>query len=191
MAQLQGKVRGVPVASYRETTTRSSPRGRARAPARSREPSAGPSNKARPIPNDEEEEEAAPETPREPPVDKDDEDDLYAQPQARLARRLALDGVAELPVDVRALLAQGLRSIYGDDIEYFELPEAMERAFHAAIDAKAVAADAEPKSYREAMRRPDSELWHQAMVREMEAHLENGTGEPVKLPHERKAIGSK
>jgi hypothetical protein len=29
------------------------------------------------------------------------------------------------------------------------------------------------------------------MVREMEAHLENGTWELVKLPHRRKAIGSK
>jgi hypothetical protein len=41
------------------------------------------------------------------------------------------------------------------------------------------------------MRRPDSELWYQAMVREMEAHLENGTWELVKLPPGRKAIGSK
>jgi hypothetical protein len=43
----------------------------------------------------------------------------------------------------------------------------MERAFRAAIDAKAVSSDVEPKSYHDAMRRPDSELWHQAMVREM------------------------
>jgi hypothetical protein len=138
------------------------------------------------------EEEAAPEAPREPPAaDDDDDDDLYAQPQARLAHRLALDGVAEVPTDVRALLAQGLHSIYNDDYVYIELPEAMERAFRAAVDAKVVSSDAEPKSYREAMRRPDSELWHQAMVHEMEAHLENGTWELVKLPHGRKAIGSK
>jgi hypothetical protein len=104
---------------------------------------------------------------------------------------LALDGVAELPADVRALLAQGLRSIYDDDNKYIELPEAMERALRAAINAKAVASDAEPKSYHNAMRCPDSELWHQAMVRKMEAHLENGTWELVKLPHGRKAIGSK
>jgi transposase InsO family protein len=83
-AQLQGKVWGVPVASYRRTATRSSSRGRACAPARSREPSAGPSNRARPIPNEEEEEEAAPEAPCEPPVDEDN-NDLYAQPQVRLA----------------------------------------------------------------------------------------------------------
>jgi hypothetical protein len=75
------------------------------------------------------------------------------------------------------LLAQGLLSIYSDDDEYIKLPKAMERAFHAAIDAKALSSDVEPKSYRDAMRRPDSELWHQAMVRKMEAHLENGTWE--------------
>jgi hypothetical protein len=102
-----------------------------------------------------------------------------------------MNGVAAVPADVRALLPQGLRSIYDDDDEYIELPEAMERAFRAAVDAKAVSSDAEPKSYREAMRGPDSELWHQAMVREMEAHLENGTWELVKLPHGRKAIGYK
>jgi hypothetical protein len=96
-----------------------------------------------------------------------------------------------VPADVRVLLAQGLCSIYDDDDEYIELPEAIERAFHAAVDAKAVPSDAEPKSYREAMRRLDSELWHQAMVREVGAHLKNGTWELVKLPHGRKAIGSK
>jgi hypothetical protein len=84
-----------------------------------------------------------------------------------------------------------LRSIYEDNDEYIELPEAMKRAFCAAIDAKAILSDAEPKSYHKAMRRPDSELWHQAMVREMEAHLENNRWELVKLLHGRKAIGSK
>jgi hypothetical protein len=144
------------------------------------------------MPDVEEEEEAAPEAPRKPPAEEDeDNDDLYAQPQARLARRLALDDVAEVPADVRALLAHGLQSIYDDDDEYIELPEAMERAFRAAVDAKAVSSDAEPKSYREAMRRLDSELRYQAMLREMEAHLENGTWELVKLPHGRKTIGSK
>jgi hypothetical protein len=193
-ARLKRKVRGVPMVSYREHSVRSTARPRARTPAPSREPSAGPSNEATPMPDVEEEEEAVPQAPRESPAadeDEDDNDDLYAQPQARLARRLALDGVAELPADVRALLAQGLHSIYDDDNEYIELPEAMERAFRAAIDAKAVPSDAEPKLYREVMCRPDSELWHQAMVREMEAHLENSTWELVKLPPGRKAIGSK
>jgi hypothetical protein len=144
-ARMQGKVLGVPVVSYRETSTRSSSRGHARAPAPLREPSAGPSSLAPPIPNVKEEKEAAPGASRELPAADDDDDDLYAQPQTRLARRLALDGVAELPADVSALLAQGLRSIYDDDDEYIELPEAMERAFRAAIDANAVVSDAEPK----------------------------------------------
>jgi transposase InsO family protein len=192
-AQLKGKVRGVPVASYCEHGTRSTARPRTRTPVPSCEPSAGPSNEAPPMLDVEEEEEAAPETPREPlAADKDnDDDDLYAQPQARLARRLALDRVAELPADVRALLAQGLCSIYDNDDKYIELSEAMEHAFRAAVDTKAVSSDAEPKLCREAMRHPDSKLWHQAMVREMEAHLENGTWELIKLPHGCKAIGSK
>jgi hypothetical protein len=140
------------------------------------------------------EEEAVPQAPRELPAadeDENDDDDLYVQAQVRLARRLALDGVAELPADVRALLAQGLRSISDNNDEYIELPEAMERAFCTAIDAKAVPSDAEPKSYHNAMHRPDSGLWHQAMVRGMEAHFENGTQELIKLPPRRKAIGSK
>jgi hypothetical protein len=120
-----------------------------------------------------------------------DDNEFYAQPQARLARQLALDGVAKLPADICALLAQGLRSIYNNNKEYIELPEAMERAFRAAIDAKAVTSNAEPKLYRNTMRHPDSELWHQAMVRKMEAHLENGTWKLVKLPPGCKAIGSK
>jgi hypothetical protein len=66
---------------------------------------------------------------------------------------LALDGVAELPADVRTLLAQGLRSIYNNDNEYIKLPEAMEHAFRTAIDTKMVASDAEPRLYRDAMRR--------------------------------------
>jgi hypothetical protein len=89
------------------------------------------------------------------------------------------------------LLAQGLRSIHNDDDKYIELPEAMERALCTAIDAKAVPSDAEPKPYSEAMRRPNSQLWYQAMVHKIEAHLENGTWELVKLPHGCKAIGSK
>jgi hypothetical protein len=87
------------------------------------------------------------------------QNDLYAQSQASLAHRLALDGVAELPANVPALLAQCLRSIYDNNNKYIKLPEAMKHAFRAAIDAKAVVSDAESKSYRDAMRRLDSELW--------------------------------
>jgi hypothetical protein len=61
----------------------------------------------------------------------------------------------------------------------------------APTPTKAFASNAEPKSYHNTMHRPDSELWYQAMVRKMEAHLENGTWELVKLTPGRKAIGYK
>jgi hypothetical protein len=45
--------------------------------------------------------------------------------------------------------------------------------------------------FREAMKRPDADMWHQAAVKEMEAHMENGTWELVQLPPGCTAIGSK
>jgi hypothetical protein len=102
-----------------------------------------------------------------------------------------LDGVVEPPSDIRALRAQGLHSIHNNNNKYIELPEPMGHAFCAAIDTRAVASGAEPKSHCDAMRRPDSELWHQAMVRKMEAHLKNDRWELIKLLRRHKAIGSK
>jgi hypothetical protein len=81
------------------------------------------------MPDIEEEQEAVPEAPREPPVNNDNNNNLYAQPQAQLTCHLALNGAAELPADIHALLAQGLCSIYNNIDRYMELPEAMERAF--------------------------------------------------------------
>jgi hypothetical protein len=134
----------VPAASYRKHGVRSTARPHARTLAPLRESSAGPSNQAPPMPDvEEEEEETATEAPREPPAaSEDDNNNLYAQSQAH---HLALEGVAEVPADVQAFLAQGLRSSYNNDDEYIELPEAMERAFQAAVDAKAVPSDTEPK----------------------------------------------
>jgi hypothetical protein len=77
-AQLKGKVKGVPVVSYREHGVCLTARPCARTPAPSRKPSAGPSNQAPPMPDVEEEEEAAPGAPREPPAADDDDDDFYA-----------------------------------------------------------------------------------------------------------------
>jgi hypothetical protein len=85
----------------------------------------------------------------------------------------------------RALLVQGLEAIYGDSNEFIPYHEALEHAFVAGTDAS------EPKSFREAMQRPDANLWYKAAVKEMQAHIENGTWELVKLPPGRKAIGSK
>jgi hypothetical protein len=107
-----------------------------------------------------------------------------------------LDGVVEPPSDIRALCAQGLHSIHNNNNKYIELPKPLGHAFCAAIDtravaSRAVASNAEPKSHCDAMRPPDSELWHQAMVRKMEAHLKNNRWELIKLLRRHKAIGSK
>jgi hypothetical protein len=85
----------------------------------------------------------------------------------------------------RALLAQGLEAIYGDSDKFIPYHEALKHAFVAGMDAS------KPKSFREAMQRPDANLWYEAAVKEMQAHIENGTWELVKLPPGRKAIGSK
>jgi hypothetical protein len=48
---------------------------------------------------------------------------------------------------------------------------ALEHAFVAGTDTS------EPKSFWEAMQRPDANLWYKAAVKEMQAHIENGTVE--------------
>jgi transposase InsO family protein len=83
-APLKGKVKGVPVVSYCKHSVRLSTRPCTRSPAPLRGPLAGPSNEAPPMPNvKEEEEEAAPQAPRELPAANEDEDNdnnLYVQP---------------------------------------------------------------------------------------------------------------
>jgi hypothetical protein len=86
---------------------------------------------------------------------------------------------------MRALLAQGIKSVYGEDDEHLSLPQALERAFAARSD------ESEPRTLRDVLKRPDANLWYQAAVKEMEAHIENGTWELVKLPPGRKVIGSR
>jgi hypothetical protein len=113
------------------------------------------------------------------------------RPAARLALRLAKQGIVPAPVRVRALLAQGLRSVY-DPVEYCELPEVMEHAYQAALASTGAAvAPGDPKTFKEAMAGPDADKWYEAMVTEMQAHVKNGTWELVELPRGRKAIGSK
>jgi len=68
---------------------------------------------------------------------------------------------------------------------YFTIPEALEVAF------KAGAFDDSPKSYAEAMTRPDAQKWHEAACQEIDSLLENGTWELAQLPPGRKAIGSR
>jgi hypothetical protein len=85
---------------------------------------------------------------------------------------------------MRVLLAQGIESVYGKDNEHLSLPQALKRVFAACSDKS------EPRTLRDALKRPDADLWYQAAVKEMEAHIENGTWELVKLPPGCKAIGS-
>jgi hypothetical protein len=75
---MKGRVQGVPVVSYCEHGVCSTASPGACTPAPSREPSASPSNKALPMPDVEEEEEAAPESPHNLSVNDDDNNDLYA-----------------------------------------------------------------------------------------------------------------
>ena len=53
------------------------------------------------------------------------------------------------------------------------------------------ASSTEPKSWREAMARPDRERWLDAARSEIQAHIDNGTWELVELPSGRQAIGSR
>jgi hypothetical protein len=85
----------------------------------------------------------------------------------------------------RALLAQCLEAIYGNSDKFIPYHNALEHAFVAGTDTS------KPKSFREAMQRPDANLWYKAAVKEMQAHIKNGTWELVKLLPRRKAIGSK
>jgi hypothetical protein len=73
-----------------------------------------------------------------------------------------------------------------------DLNGALEHAFLVVASALAAhGTQPEPKSFREAMKRPDVDMWYQAAVKAVEAHMENGTWELAQLPPGRKAIGSK
>jgi hypothetical protein len=85
---------------------------------------------------------------------------------------------------MQALLAQGIESVYSEDDEHLSLLQALKRALAARSD------ETEPRTLWDALKRPDADLWYQAAVKEMEAHIENGTWELVKLLPSRKAIGS-
>lgn len=49
----------------------------------------------------------------------------------------------------------------------------------------------EPTTYKEILSRPDKELWFQAMQKEYNSLISNGTWEIVDLPSDRKAIKNK
>ncbi|KIK81005.1 hypothetical protein PAXRUDRAFT_112426, partial [Paxillus rubicundulus Ve08.2h10] len=49
----------------------------------------------------------------------------------------------------------------------------------------------EPRTFAEAMRRPDAEQWHQAALDELAAHKSNGTWHIVNRPIDCKVIGAR
>jgi len=49
----------------------------------------------------------------------------------------------------------------------------------------------EPRTYAEALKRPDADFWKEAAAQEIYALIENGTYELVELPPDRKTIGSR
>jgi hypothetical protein len=83
-----------------------------------------------------------------------------------------------------ALLAQGIKLIYSKEEELLTLRQALNHAFVASLEPS------KPKTFWEAMQCPNADLWYQAAVKEMEAHIKNSTWELVKLPPSCRAIGS-
>ena len=66
-------------------------------------------------------------------------------------------------------------------------------AAELAIDTFSTAAQGgaqnEPKTFQEALTRPDADLWTQAALEELEAHQRNGTWSRTQLPKGASAIG--
>ena len=90
--------------------------------------------------------------------------------------------------DYADLAFAGLAAVYGGSLEdYLTFPQALEQAFQTCA-YKADARSSEPRSFQEAMRRPDADLWYKAATDEIEAHITNGTWEIVQLPPGRRAI---
>jgi transposase InsO family protein len=202
--RLHGNVHGTRVESYREPSLRPTSRAPSAQPSPSPSPTPDPTawrESSAPILSDEEEEEAAalPGSPQNPDVKSEsDEENIAIDSREDLAsssaRRTVLGDSAHHTPKAQALIAQGLAAVYGpsDSGEILELTDAYEAAFAvAALKANGASDAPEPKSFRQAMSGPDANKWYEAAAVEMQAHLDNGTWELVKLPAGRKAIGSK
>jgi hypothetical protein len=85
---------------------------------------------------------------------------------------------------MQVLLAQSIESVYSEDDEHLSLPQALKRTFAACSD------ESEPRTLQDALKCPDANLWYQAAVKEMKAHIKNSSWELIKLPPGCKAIGS-
>ena len=76
---------------------------------------------------------------------------------------------------------------------FLTVPEALECVFSVSVEvaAKAGTHDNYPKSFAEAMRRPDASFYYEAACKEIQALVDNGTWEVVQLPPGRKPIGTR
>jgi hypothetical protein len=129
--------------------------------------SAQPANAAAPaLPNVEEESDHVP-GPSQTPAESDSDVNLFYTAPTSPDKFDFLSGphaansvhVVQRWQGMQALLAQGIESIYGKDDEHLSLLQALERAFAARSDKS------EPRTLRDALKRPDANLWYQAAVR--------------------------
>ncbi len=79
-------------------------------------------------------------------------------------------------------------------LDYLTMEEGLEVAFEGMTETahKASAHDGEPRSFHEAMTHPPEEAasWHEAVMQEIQALIENGVFELVKCSSNQKAVGS-
>jgi hypothetical protein len=62
---------------------------------------------------------------------------------------------------------------------------------HLSVSSKARVHSDDPKTFAEAMARPDGDKWYKSTYDEIQALLNNGTWKLAKLPAGQKAIGSR
>jgi len=73
--------------------------------------------------------------------------------------------------------------LLASDVAYLTIPEALEVVFKTSVF------DDAPKSYTEAMMRPDAQKYHDAACDEIQTLLDNGTWDLAQLPLGRRAVG--
>jgi hypothetical protein len=202
--RLHGNVHGTRVKFYCKPSLCPSSRALSAQPSPSPSPTPDPTawwESSAPILSNEEEEEAAalPGSPQNPNMKSEsNEEDIAIDSCEDLAsssaRRTVWGESAHHTPKAQVLIAHGLAAVYGtsNSGEILELTDAYEAAFAiAALKANGASDAPEPKSFRQAMSGPDANKWYKAAAVEMQAHLDNGTWELVKVPAGQKAIGSK